>query len=450
MKTLFKYISVFLIALALMTFSLIAVAIIPREKIQVKSEESAEYLMKRDVAYYNIVGGSSGRSTIRPGDYSKIDQTADSYLLSIAYYFDDEHPLESVLWARYYEGREDTSSPLKNMNESYQRAVQEQVPTNKQYLRYWHGSLIFVRPMLMFWNIHQIKTFHAIELGILMLLLVALLIKHGLKAEAVCFGISMIVVSVWFVPFCLEYTWMFLLMLLAAIISVILVTSGRTGFIPLLFFLTGMCASYFDFFTTETITLLIPLLLVIRILYRRIDANSAFLEHDVWKLTGKSILLWGIGYVACWVGKWGLAAIVFNENTIPYVQGRLLVHLGLTKNMTVQQWMTGALIRNLSPLFPFGYGRVGGIIFFAMAFGFFFISVCRDRIALKKTWNKKRNLLYCVIGLIPYIRFLVLSQHSYRHYFFTYRAQAATILALCFIILELVEWNPRKDVMKNA
>lgn len=39
------------------------------------------------------------------------------------------------------------------------------------------------------------------------------------------------------------------------------------------------------------------------------------------------------------------------------------------------------------------------------------------------------NLMF-VIASIPYIRFLVLGNHSYLHYFFTYRAQIATILCL--------------------
>ena len=439
MKAVFKYTVIFLLTITLMILTLIGIATIPREIIQTKSEESAAYLMRKNVAYYNIVGRVAGRSRLRPGDYSKVDQIADSYLLNIAYYLDAEHPLESVLGARYYDGREDIEAPLNNMNESYQRAVQDQVPTNKQYLRYWHGSLIFVRPMLMFWNIHQIEFFHAVEMGVLIFILIALFLKHGLNTEAMCFCISMIAISVWFVPFCLEFTWMFLLMLIVTVISVKFVLSERITSLPVLYFLTGMLAAYLDFFTTETVTLLVPLLLVTHILFRK-EASS---YGEIWKLTAKSILLWGIGYIACWVTKWGFAAIVLKENTIPYVRERFWLHLGVTEDMSISQWMTGALIRNLSPLFPFGYGRLGAVMFFFLVI-IFFIPIYRNRIVLKQAFNRNCILLYCLLGIIPYVRFLVLSQHAYRHFFFTYRAQAATILALCFVILELVERNPRK------
>ena len=113
MNSIIKYLLLFMASIALMTVALVGVATIPRDHIQNKSEESAEQLMKRDTAYYNLIGGISGRAMLRPWDCSKIDQTADSYLLSIAYYLEEDHPLESVLWARYYEGREDENAPLK-------------------------------------------------------------------------------------------------------------------------------------------------------------------------------------------------------------------------------------------------------------------------------------------------------------------------------------------------
>ena len=38
--------------------------------------------------------------------------------------------------------------------------------------------------------------------------------------------------------------------------------------------------------------------------------------------------------------------------------------------------------------------------------------------------------------IIPYIRYIVLHNHSYVHSFFTYRAQMATIIAVVLIVGE--------------
>ena len=104
MKTIIKYLLLFFVTIALMTVALIGVATIPHDRIQTNSEESAEQLLRRNKNYYNLIGGTSGRTLLHPWDCSKIDQIADLYLMSIAYYLDEEDPLESVFWARYYDG----------------------------------------------------------------------------------------------------------------------------------------------------------------------------------------------------------------------------------------------------------------------------------------------------------------------------------------------------------
>ena len=50
-------------------------------------------------------------------------------------------------------------------------------------------------------------------------------------------------------------------------------------------------------------------------------------------------------------------------------------------------------------------------------------------------------IIYGIVGLIPYARYLVLHNHSYLHCFFTYRAQIATILAMFLITGSLVDWR---------
>ena len=446
MKPILKYITVFLLAIVLMVSVLVGVAVIPRQRIQNKAEESAELLMLRDVNFYNLNGGHEGRIVIRTGDCSKIDQVADSISLSMAYYLEADHPLESVLWAKYYDGRKETGSYIYTMNESYQKTVKENVPANMQYLRYWHGSLVLIKPMLMFWNIRQMKIYHGVVIAVLLLMLLILLIKKGLKAEAVSMGIAMIAISIWFVPLSLEYTWMFLLMLIVSIVAVKLALSKRITSLNMLFFVTGICAAYFDFLTTETVTLLVPLLLAIRIM------KDDMGEKKKWVFSGKSIVLWGIGFIRTWAAKWIISAIVFDQDVIQYIQDNVLLHLGTTDDIPAIRQIYEGLLRNIAPLFPFGYGMAGAAVFLVMLFIFVLIPVYRGQISLKKKVNWERILLYLLLGLIVYVRFIVLRHHVWRHYFFTYRAQAATILALCFIILELVEPVPthRKAVKTHG
>ena len=46
-------------------------------------------------------------------------------------------------------------------------------------------------------------------------------------------------------------------------------------------------------------------------------------------------------------------------------------------------------------------------------------------------------LSYIFIAMIPYIRYAVVAQHSFTHSFMTYRAQVASVIALCLITYEI-------------
>ena len=62
--------------------------------------------------------------------------------------------------------------------------------------------------------------------------------------------------------------------------------------------------------------------------------------------------------------------------------------------------------------------------------------------------NNKKNwfiVILLVIAITPYLRYLLLANHSYRHSFFTFRDQIVTIMCLIIISLEL-----KKEKYKNG
>ena len=53
-----------------------------------------------------------------------------------------------------------------------------------------------------------------------------------------------------------------------------------------------------------------------------------------------------------------------------------------------------------------------------------------------KQFNPAMTGLMLLLGLVPYVRYLLLSNHAYMHYFFTYRAQLVTVMVLMYICWE--------------
>ncbi len=414
----FKYIVVFIITLILLTGALVLSALIPQSAIKDNTRKSAEYLCDGEL-FGTIIDGVNS---------SKIDRYADSILLAIAYQYDSEHPLESVMWSSYY------YTELENENVNLLEAVNNGYEPNQQYLRYWHGANDIVRPLLVTFSIEQIYILNAVILAVLAIILIALLLRKKEYILAVGVVIGLVMTSAWFVPLSLEYTWTYMLMLIMSIAGVLIASRAGWRHISVLFLVGGMVTSYMDFLTTETLTLLVPLLIVIWI---NIHNKSDNADANILKNVIKTILAWGCGYAGMWLMKWIMASVVLGENVMPYVSSSIEERLSGDIGVGFGEYLWGAIYRNISCLFPFGYGAVGvlagiGLIVFAAYLGFVYRS---------KDVSKRHIRIYMMIGLIPYIRYLVLLNHSYLHCFFTYRAQMATILAIVLILGESVEWR---------
>ena len=411
-----KYPLAFVVIAGLLFLSLILVAMIPRSAIQAQIEASAGYLNINPRNFVYVVEGA---------ECSRIDQYADSVLLNVAYFFESDHPVESVLWANYYE-RDYEPQPRDLL-----AAVKGDGAANTQYLRYWHGSIVPVRLFHLIGDIHGLYVFHGVLISVLLLWILILLFRHGLKIEAVALIISMIAVNLWFVPLCLDYTWMFLVCLTASIIAVCLSLRGKDP--GLLFLITGIVAAFLDFLTTETITLVIPLLLSLRIGMRQGEAHP-------WQKVTQCCILWGIGFVGMWTLKWGLAAAILRINVLPYLESSFEYHLHIESDMTPLRFALDSIMRNVNNLFPIGYGIVGKV---AVLLGLVAVIVLiyRNSISMRENINNCAVALYLLLGTVPYIRYVAIRFHAWYHYFFTYRAQAATVMALCFAIAEVVRVN---------
>lgn len=407
-----RYILTFFTVTLLLTCFLVLSALIPKTAIRENIYKSAVYLCEGEL-FGTLVEG------VEP---SRMDRYADSILLGIAYQYDREHPLTSVMWSSYYH------DDFENENVNLLTAVTENREANQQYLRYWHGSIAIVRPLLLLFQIKQIYVMHGMVLFGLSGTLLWLLCRRKayLQAGGVCLGLLM--TGAWFVPFSLEYTWTYLLMLVMSIAAVLLLGQEKTISFGLFFMVSGMLTAYMDFLTSETLTLTVPLLLLLGM-----KEWASKIQFAV-----KSILAWGLGYVGMWLMKWLMASVVLSENVMPYVSQHVQERVGGNIGLNPIQFLIKALWRNVSCLFPFAYGAAGviagvGLVLFGIYLGYVYRAKVIDRQSIR---------IYALIGALPYFRYAVLRNHSYLHCFFTYRAQMASILSAVLILGLLTKGMP--------
>ena len=422
-KHILKYIIIFLSMVVLLAGMLVLCAKIPSSAIRGNVKESGQFLCQKPLF----------EKKLNQVEGSKIDHYADAILLNIAYGYDRNHPLRSIMKAEYYH------SDLHNENENLLKAATDDLSGNQQYLRYWHGSNVIVKPLLVVWNLKEILICNGVVLAGLGILLIVLLVerKRWFLVAGMISGLTMI--SVWFVPFSLEYTWNFLLMFVCSIIAVILSANKRFHQTGILFLISGIVTNYFDFLTTETITLTVPLLLMLSIK----NSSSETETVNSFSLVGKSIFAWSFGYFGMWIMKWLLSAVILSQNVIPDVLQHAKERSGGENGSKFFGYAGAAIWKNIKCLFPFEYGMAGILTGITLVLILIYIAYVYHGKQIH--WNS--IVLYALIGCIPFIRFALLTNHSYVHCFFTYRAQIGTVLAV-FLILEELTGDVWRQIRK--
>ena len=403
--------SIFLIIVGILQGLLCLSALIPTDKIKANMKESGDYYHEQSMLPVLIDGSES----------SMLHTFADEVILSIAYYMNPEDPLKSSIWAYYYIDGE-------QINDSLLTSVSNGISPNREYLRYWHGSVTILRPLHLILSVKGIKILNGLLLFVLLTVLIGLLWKKAFHLEAISVISSLLLVSGWVIPFCLEYTWAFLCMLVFSIVAVLMELKNKCN--CFLFFISVMITVYLDFLTTETLSLLIPLLLVLRIREKN-AANEAVKTYAF-----RCCLLWLAGYASTWGAKWLISSFVIKQNSLIFVSEHINERLYGSANMPLPEYLWQTIILNFKKLFFFDYGLTGAIVFFLIV-TVGAVMVFTNAIEAKKQININQIFIYATLGMIPYVRFLVLHNHSYYHSFFTYRAQMATVMALIFIGAEL-------------
>ena len=163
----------------------------------------------------------------------------------------------------------------------------------------------------------------------------------------------------------------------------------------------------------------------------------------------KSGCCWGAAYLMTFIVKWAAASAVTGENKFVSAIHSAEVRIDGETDMSLPMQIISAPMANISTLFGGDVRVDGGRI----ALGLILTVLISGSICLLLGSKKppKAAVTIAVLGLVPYLRYIVLSNHSYLHEYFTYRAQAATVMALCALVWLCIRDNkPTKKVRQKV
>jgi len=424
MKDNLKYAAVIMVTVICLIGTLILTALIPKQAIYDNLLDSAEEMVEHGL-FERIVENMD--STI-------MHYYADAITLNIICHLDEEHPIESVLEDNYY--RSESYHNTKDLLES----VEENREVNAEYARYWHGFIVIIKPLLIVMTVGQIHwALFAVFLILTGVLFFQLFRQNGI-GEIITLSIAMLMTLTFLTPFIFEYIWMVLLMLIYSITGLHIQKKRDYKTLICMFAVDGIMAAFFDFLTIETVTLLVPLILVLMQMHK----DKRFDKDDI-VFSIKSAVSWGMGFILMWALKWVLVSTVLHMSTSHFLMDSLKARSIGSGGVKLLFNIKAAIFNNISMLLPFdipGCGVIPGIILLII-FSYILYVYRKDN------WDKTYVLLLLVIAVIPYIRYIVMSEHSAGHYFFTYRAQLSTLLAVGAVFIEMVKPNIIKKGYKQ-
>lgn len=422
---------IFISTAAICILALVTTSLIDKNVIRQNCKESAEYFYERELFPYLLKDQFNTRQ----------DNYADTILVNIMYHVDREQLLTSLVKAPYYQ------KEGENVHYSFYEALQEDKEPNVEYFRYWHGAMVLLRPLFIFTDIEGARLVLGSLLLVLTLLVGISLHRKEETALGVCYLIANLLIQSWMCMFCVEYITTFLIMNSIVLWMIYCCGKYQNNRVLLnkksgaIMCVAGVTTCFFDFLTTETITITIPLFILLVLLYKANKLEE--IKKELIFLVTRG-MIWGLSYGAMFSLKWTIAAVFLGGEAfgkaVESASVRMIgtVTLGNTNlDEVATSWkrFMGALIRNQGALFPFrGEMKMGAAI--AAFGGILFLSFAIIYLFHSRNISYQLMVLAALLCLVPYVRYTVLANHAYLHYFFTYRAQLIVLFVLLFFIWE--------------
>ncbi|WP_300364831.1 hypothetical protein [uncultured Subdoligranulum sp.] len=282
------------------------------------------------------------------------------------------------------------------------------------YARYWHGYLIWLRPLLCLMDYPGVRLVqYAVLAALFAAVLVLLRRRCGLWA-AVWFAVSQLLVTVFWAPHQVQYFTCFAVAYGGC--AWVLARPRRSDSFCLALVVLGVVTAFCDLLVTPVLTLGLPLTCWLLEPQQRLRAGG---RQCALVLGG--CLCWSTGYGLCWAAKWVLAALVTGNNVI----ADALHQIGV--RTAADTWHGMEL--TWSNIFQFVYSALQSRGLFWPLVAAALLAVAAFALTVRSRAALVRAAPLAFAAVLPLVWFAVLRTHSIQHGWFTWRALGVTLFA---------------------
>lgn len=289
-------------------------------------------------------------------------------------------------------------------------------PAKVEYARYWHGYLLFLKPLFSLTTLSSLR----IMSGIMQFVLAGLfLILCGKKGDSFI-GIAFLLAVPWLYFFTLYFSLSLSICYIVLILALIFQIGMHERLIQknrysVFFLVLGMVTVYFDFLTYPLVTLGFPLCVY---LYKEKSGLRKMLKDSL-----LYTIEWDVGYVGLWGMKWVLADIFTGSGTIRDAINTFIARTDSAEGYSRIGGFLSVLQKNIEPYMNWGY------FILVLGTGIFLVIYGAKHRENFSSVNCREAISLLIVSLYPFVWMLLTENHMEEHWMFTCKILAITVFA---------------------
>lgn len=404
-----KYIGVLVASILLGTILLIAVYSLPVEPMKANAQRSTE-IYDYEGVYPQLMWGYK---------MSQLDNSTDATMLLNAIYPGGGSVISRAM--NVYRTEYHDVTPVKSLTHLANDVKEETY--NIGYSRYWHGYLVILKPLLLFFDVADIRMINMFLNFSLLGYVLYLLVKQQKTGYILPFFTAVMLLNPIAVSLSFQFSTIYYIMLFS-VIYVLKKGKMERKAAMLFLFIVGILTAYIDFLTYPLVALYFPLVFILA-------------GEDDWKEAVKTMIFcsaaWGFGYILMWCGKWTIGSILMQRNMWEDALSRAALYgsmdYGEEKLGSVQ-----VILKNVFVLvkWPVVFAGLGILIYYIRQFAKVFVKKTEGK--ADKGKNVKSFLAglcpFTLVALVPFAWYVAAGSHSYIHYWYTYRELCVSVFAI--------------------
>ena len=297
--------------------------------------------------------------------------------------------------------------------------------TTLPYFRYWHGYLVFLKPLLLITDYHGVRIVNGILQASLFIITALLFLERKKDLYVIPWMLGYLMLMPIVLAKCLQYSSCFYVFMFGAL--ALLLVNDIQKYAPFIFLNVGIATAFFDFLTYPIATFGVPMAVYLVLTENRYENLSKRIIAII-----KNGVIWVIGYVGMWASKWIVTSYIINYNVVKEAFDTFLYRSGDTQS-GIHLSRGPVVLGNYATFLqtPVIYVTIICLIYLIYM-------IVKNR--WSHTWIAWKNFIpYFLVGLAPIAWYCFALNHSAVHVFFVNKACIVTYLAILFGLLSVAE-----------